>query len=178
MIDVLRVYPWRQRLKPLFGASIIFSLLLRPSYWPWPQTGDAQRVFLEQYLDRLVCAALITLAAAVIDFFVAWTVSCRAMAADKGRPQLSPEELQARLPHWFWIAFAATLLFKTFVDFAFAGRPLPADGADLSGIERWFDVIALAAFPFVYLFARWVGPPSNWAIIRAIVLRPPSEAGD
>ena len=178
MTEVLRRYPWRQRLAPLFGASLALLLVLRPAYWPWPQTGGPNRVTLEEYGNGLAWVGIIIAATAVLDFCLAWFAWCRAPSAENGLRAITAEQLQARMPPSFWTALAATIICKTIVDFTFADRPLPAGSEGYFRLERWFDACALAALPPLYLVARWMGPPSGWRITRALVLQAPSETAD
>jgi hypothetical protein len=171
MSEVFRVYPWKARLKPLAGTSIIMWLLLRPSYWPWSEMGDADRVFVEQYLNRLVCAALIVLTIAGIDLVLTRVLLERSKATDSAR---RADEVRALLPHPFWVGLVATLVLKTVVDFGFAARPMPPGRDGLYWFERWFDVVALAGAVALFFVSRRIGPPSTWPGVRSLVLDPPT----
>ncbi len=175
---MLRSYPWRQRLGPLFGASMVLLIVLRPAHWPLPQFGDSTAESLYAQINIVAWIAIIIPATAALDYLVAWLVSRRMREAQDGAWVLTADELQARMPMSLWTALAATLVCKTFVDFTFAGRPLPADSEHFFRVERWCDVLALAAFVPFYLFVRWLGPPSGWRIVRALVLEAPSQAGE
>jgi hypothetical protein len=157
---------------------MVLLIVLRPADWPFPQPGGSDPATLYLRINILVWIAVIIPATAVFDYLVAWFVSRKTRKTQDGAGGLTADELQARMPSSFWTALAATLVCKTFVDFTFAGRPLPADSEPLFRVERWCDVFALAAFVPFYLFVRWLGPPSGWRIVRALVLKAPSQAGD
>jgi hypothetical protein len=178
MTDVLRSYPWRRRLGPLFGASMVLLIVLRPAHWPLPQFGGSTSETLYSKINIIAWVAVIIPAMAALDYLAAWFVSRQPRRTHQGTRLLTADELQARMPSSFWTALAATLVCKSFVDFTFAGRPLPAGSEELFHVERWCDVFALAAFVPFYLYVRWLGPPSGWRIVRALVLEAPSQAPD
>jgi hypothetical protein len=157
---------------------MVLLIVLRPAYWPLPQPGDSSLAAFYTQLNIVAWVAIIVPATAVLDYLVAWFVLGDTRKAHDSGWLPTADELQARMPSSFWTALAATLLCKTLVDFTFAGRPLPADSERLFAIERWCDLIALAAFVPFYLYVRWLGPPSGWRFVRALVLQAPTQAGE
>ncbi len=158
-------YPWRDRLGPLSGASLLLWLALRPAYWPFLSIGDPDTAFYLNFLNRTIWAVVVLCSIGVVDFIVVQLVM-RRNDADQASGEV-------RLPNAFWSAILATLLAKTVIDFTFAQRPFPPGSEHLRAMERWTDVIALVVLPIIYFVARRVGPPSNWPIVKSMVLQPP-----
>jgi len=157
---------------------MVLLIFLRPADWPFPQHGGSDVAALYQRINILVWVAVIIPTTAVFDFLVAWYVSRSGRNTQDAERGQTAEELLARMPSSIWTALAATLVCKTLVDITFAGRPLPAGSEQLYRIERWCDLFALAAFVPFYWFVRWLGPPSGWRIVRALVLEAPTQARD
>jgi hypothetical protein len=164
---MLQDYPWKKRLGPLLGASMLPWLALRPSYWPFASFGtDSDAVFFLGFLNRAVWCVVVVCTVLVLDLLMMRTA----------REIRDERQAKFKFPHLFWSGLLATLLAKTVVDFAFAGRALPAGRHEWFALERCGDLIALAAIPLVYLVAKRIGPPSNWPFVQALILQPPTTS--